>query len=321
MQSEQLELLRRQLAVIGMMKEKVREVGAEQISANAAALGAAQGRAAAEKRVTDELQKQAKELENLAEKYDELQGKKKTEAFDALAPKEQKKKLLAEARVPDEGGFDRRIQTFHQRDQPGSRVPLSHGEKIEYQQALQTKERLIPINKNIAAEDEKDADKTKQDEKKAEEEKQTGAKFDRGAQLEIAKYKAVERGDKKEVARIEKIERYDAAKEKAVGAGKGEVEADIYAREIVTAEDKAKAKEEGDKVTPEKPTTLSVSADADRRSGLGGAAFGYRQDPTIAAQRAAAKSSDSLKDSIDKLNKTLSEKKEPPRVPQQGYFG
>ena len=193
-------------------------------------------------------QAEQKALEDLGEAYDKLVEKQKDAAFDALSPTDQKKKLLADAGVQNDATLDRNLTNFDLRRQNGS---LTAAEAVEAQRLLAIKTQLVEVEKKIATERQKAADKAKDDAKeqakKDQETKEKRAQFSADSKLELGKIQAEARGDTKEVERIDRVQRYNAAFKEARDTGLGTQEADSFARQKVAAEDAKTQKDEKDK--------------------------------------------------------------------------
>lgn len=199
----------------------------------------------------------AKQIEELTKSYEALQKEIAEDRFNALKPEQQKQQLIDEAGTYTTAQVDEQIRLLELKLKTGR---LSDAEMQRLARLIEMRKELVRIERRIATERERQAEKEAETKKKRE-------GFSKEKQIEIAKFLAEGRGDEKEVDRLDRQQRYDAAFKEATSNDMGPMEADSYARQKVAAEDAAKAAKAKTKMS-------SVSADSDRRVGLGGAAGG-----------------------------------------------
>ncbi|MHA3773668.1 tape measure protein [Verrucomicrobiota bacterium sgz303538] len=224
-------------------------------------------RAAIAKQTTKATQDQTKALEDLEKAHKDLREKAEKVAFDLLSPEDQRTKLVKDSRLSSVAQIDSEIQKAETKRKDGR---LTNPEDIaRAARLIELRKQLYDVEKAIRTEKEKADKKAKEDAEKLAKDKQEAHDFEREGLLELARLKAKANGDKAGVEKIEAQQRYNELFKQAQGANLGTMQADSYARSQLAAEQKAKAAED-----KEKPTLSRVSADADRRVGLGGAAAG-----------------------------------------------
>jgi tape measure domain-containing protein len=222
-------------------------------------------RASATRKTAEATKAQLEALEALEKAFANLAKAKEKAAFDALTPDQQRAKLVKDSGLGTVERIDSEIGKAQRKEADGRLKPE---EAARASKLVEIRSQLLDVEKQIAAERERSAEKQRDEAEKLAEANRSAQKFQREGALEILKLTAKARGDVDRVAMIERQQRYDELFGQAQGANLGAMQADSYARQMLEAEERAKLADE------EKPTYSRTVADADRRVGLGGAAAG-----------------------------------------------
>lgn len=283
----------------------------------------------AQKKINEATEEAKKKVDELEKSYAKLKEEKRKASLEELPPEVQEQVLLRSVGKGGAGGLkflddsiellERNMRERKQLEEGGESKYVLDLQQERLEKMLEIRHELVAVEKRITEERKRQADQADEEAKKQAEAKKKLDDFNRKSALDLAKLQAQGRGDAREEDRIDRIQRYDQAFEEAANAGQGTVQADIFARQKVAAQDAAKAEQEREKEkAPE--AKLSIFADSDRRVGLGGQAFATREDPLVKAHQDSTRATQQLKGSIDTLNKQLQQKPERIVVPGKAYF-
>lgn len=253
----------------------------------------------------EESRKKAEELRSeLAKGIEELAKAKKQDSFGALSAIEQRAALLKEINAHSSASIDKEIQWLAlKRD--GNR--LSDPEAARLAKLLELRKQLVEIERKITterAEQRKAAEeKAAEEKKKAQEATAKRQDFEKDFAVEMRKLMADAFGTDEAMRLAEREQRRHQYISQAKDAGVDPMRAEQLAAAKVGLEDAAEKQE---REAAENAKTLVV-ADSNRRVGLGGRAFGGRQDPLVKAhqdsRRAVAENTAAVKALINELRR------------------